>query len=328
MKDAKTIQLAYLDKVRNNRVNTTFVHELAGLLKTSVDSAYRRLRGEKIMTLDEILLISEHYKIPFATKEAQTGNIQFQGSFVNADTFDFAAYLNNVVQQVAYMNKFDGTRLYYLCKDIPLFHHFHFRALAAFKHYFWMKNILHIPEFEQKKFRLSDYPDTFFELGKKALNHYSHLHTIELWNLESINSTIRQVAFYQESNTFYAKEDIVEVYDAIVQTIDKLQVQAGEGFKRLENGEKGGRYEMYFNEIVILENSLMAEWDKGRIAYLVHNVLNVLMTTDPSFCEQMKDYLENLIRKSTLISRVSERERLIFFNQIRRQVEQQKAALA
>ena len=41
-----------------------------------------------------------------------------------------------------------------------------------------------------------------------------------------------------------------------------------------------------------------------------------MMTMNPDFCEEVDDWMENLIKKSVLISGVSEKMRYQFFNKI------------
>ena len=85
-----------------------------------------------------------------------------------------------------------------------------------------------------------------------------------------------------------------------------------------------GNYQMYFNEIVILENSLLSVLNGKKTALLVHNVINVLTTRDIAFCENMYSYIQNLIKKSTLISASSERERNRFFKYLRHKIQNRK----
>ena len=84
--------------------------------------------------------------------------------------------------------------------------------------------------------------------------------------------------------------------------------------------KKMASFQMYFNEIIILENSILAQLDGSKVAFLVHNVMNVLVTRDPRFCDNMSGYIQNLIKKSTLISTVSERERSRFFKHLRHKI--------
>jgi hypothetical protein len=84
---------------------------------------------------------------------------------------------------------------------------------------------------------------------------------------------------------------------------------------------------MYFNEILILEGNILVTLDGTKTAFLIHNVLNFLQTNGVHFCDNMHKHIENLKRKSTLISTVSERERSRFFKYLRQRIETRKQGL-
>jgi hypothetical protein len=304
--------------------------EVALVLKVSTDSAYRRIRGEKTLSLEEAYQLCMLYQLSLDNLlNLQSNAFLFTGKFVQANAFRFEDWLINVMNQVKYMNSFKEKQMFYLAKDIPLFHHFHFREVAAFKHYFWMKSILNAPEFAHKKFRIRDYPDDYFALGKKTLEYYNQIDSVELWNIETLNSTIRQVEYYHDSNFFYNTKEIFEVYEALEKLTYKLEELATAGQKPglSENGNASGSYQMYFNEIIILENAQLAVLNGTKTAFLVHNVLNVMMTRDVGFCDNMYENIQNLIKKSTLISTVSERERSRFFKYLRQKIRKRKQNL-
>jgi hypothetical protein len=310
--------------------HVSLVDELASILDLSTDSAYRRIRGEKPLSLEEIYKLCIHYSLSLDNLlNLKSDAFLFKGSFVNPHVFKYDEYLSNVVQQVKYMNGFKQKSMIYLAKDIPLFHHFLFREIAAFKYYFWMKNILQHPDFATKKFRLDDYPDEYWELSQKALTYYNQLDSEELWNIESINSTLRQIDYYYDSNIFSSNEDIYVLYEAAEKLIAHLEYQATEGYKYSVNDLKNplGKYQMYFNEILILEGNILVTLDGTKTAFLIHNVLNFLLTNDVRFCDNMSAHIQNLKRKSTLISTVSERERSRFFKYLRQRIETKKQSL-
>ena len=51
------------------------------------------------------------------------------------------------------------------------------------------------------------------------------------------------------------------------------------------------------------------------------------MTADKGFCDYTYQHIQNIIRKSTLISDVGEKERSRFFNTVREKINNRKAAL-
>jgi hypothetical protein len=81
---------------------------------------------------------------------------------------------------------------------------------------------------------------------------------------------------------------------------------------------------MYLNELIIGDNSILAVLDGTKAAFIIHTVMNIMMTRDVRFCQNLQDSLENLMRKSTLISTVSERERSRFFKHIRNRIAARK----
>jgi len=308
----------------------SLVDELAQVMDVSTDSAYRRIRGEKPISLEEIYKICVRYGLSLDNLlNLKSDAFMFKGNFVNPHTFKYDEYLSNVMQQMKYMSGFKEKTMTYLAKDIPLFHHFHIREIAAFKYYFWMKNILQHPDFANKKFRLDDYPDEFYDLGIKTLSYFNQFDSEELWNIESINSTLRQIDLLYDSNIFSNSDEIYILYEAAEKLISHLEYQATQGYKfSIDDLKKPlGKYQMYFNEILILEGNILITLDGNKTAFLIHNVLNFMATNDVRFCDNMYEHNQNLKRKSTLISTVSERERSRFFKYLRQRIEKRKQGL-
>ena len=58
------------------------------------------------------------------------------------------------------------------------------------------------------------------------------------------------------------------------------------------------------------------------MAFLGHNVMNLLTTTDELFCNHTHTILKNIIRNSTLISAVAEKVRNAFFLKLIRKIDE------
>lgn len=305
--------------------------EVAKLLNISSDSAYRRMRGEKQITFEEVYILCSNYRISLdQLMNIQTGGYLFQGNIVNQRTYGFDQYLTNIMHTLAYFNSFKTKELYYLCKDMPIFHHFHFRDFAAFKWFFWLKTYMQFPEFAKRKFKFSDYPDELFELDQKVLGLYNQLPSIEIWNIESMSVIFRQIEFYRDAQVFESDEDVYRLYEAIEQTWAHLEKQAALGYKLKYNDAENkpmAEFKMYFNEVLLGDNSLLAVTDGSKAAILTHTTFNYIMTRDVAFSENLYNHLKNQMQRSTLISEVSEKERSRFFRIIRERIAKRKEAL-
>lgn len=309
----------------------SMVDEVAKLLDISTDSAYRRIRGEKTISLDELYTLCFHYKISLdQMMEIQTGAFMFQGNLLNAKTFKFDAYMTNMMHTMAYFNSFKEKKFYLLWKDIPIFHHFHLREIAAFKYYFWMNTLMNLPDFKNKTIKLNEYPDSLFESGQKVLSFYNQIDSYELWNFESVNSTIRQIEYYRDSQMFESDEDVLKIYVALEKLLSHLEKQAQLGYKfRFDDPERKptAKGQMYINEMFLLDNHMMVVLDGVKQVIVPHTATNYMMTRDINFCENFSHFTLNLLQRSTLISEVSEKERTHFFRTFRERISKRKEAL-
>ncbi len=303
----------------------SLVETIAGLLSISTDSAYRRIRGEKPMDLMEAKRICNQFNISLdAIMGLGGGRLIFTSNHSNTPgEFDYKEYLLSATKSMQYFHSFPEKKLYYECKDIPLFFHFHSKELAAFKYFFWQKYLF--GSRETKKFSFDDYPDEMFEIGRRFYHLYATLPSVEFWNAESINSTIRQIDFYSDTGFFKSKDDVALVYTKLKELLSDIEQMSAAGMKKVvlqdEANVEPGRYEMFNNEVMLGGNTILAVIGVSRMVFLNHSVFHYAVTTDLAFGMYIQRYMENLARASTLISKVSEVERTAFFSLMQKAVQ-------
>ncbi len=299
----------------------SFVDEVAGVLDISNDSAYRRIRGEKPISLDEMQKLANHFKISIDQfLHIKSDSFIFSGSLANAGEHVFERWMENILKQLTLINSFKEKHLYYLAKDLPIMNQFMAPELLAFKSFLWRRSILHYENMKGTKFSLREIVPEHIELGKKIEQVYTQIPSTEIWNLESINSTIRQIEFYRESNMFETEDDVKKIYQAVLRVINHLeqQAEAGVKFQYGSTALPGSvTYNMLWNDLVLGDNTVMFEMDGRRITILNHSVINFISTTDERFNAYMFDMLQTLVKRSTQLSKVGEKERYRFFNRIR-----------
>jgi hypothetical protein len=69
----------------------------------------------------------------------------------------------------------------------------------------------------------------------------------------------------------------------------------------------------FYNRVVLGSNTILVNTDDTKTAYLNYNVLDYMVTRDEKFCNQCSEDLNNMMRKATVISQTSEKQRNIFF---------------
>jgi len=306
--------------------HVSMVDEIAGLLDISYDSVYRRIRGEKPVTLNELKLLCGHFHLSLdQVLQLHTDKVLFTDMEANGSVTNFKNYLQGLIIQLQYFNNFKHRQMLYLSKDVPVFYFFYFKELAAFKSFFWSRSILNDPDFDGKNFSLKNFDVTeFFELGQKMLQEFNRIPSTELWNYESINSTIMQIEYYRDAGIFETTEDLNKVVDSCDAMLQHIQKQTEKGCKFLPGiGEAGygAALKIYINEIILGNNNIMVETDDTKIAFINHIVLKYISTTDKKFTEKAFSNFQNLVSRSILISETGERDRNKFFKALRERVQ-------
>ena len=127
--------------------------EVAITLNVSLDSAYRRIRGEKLLDFDEISLLCRGFNISVDEFFClNSGTILFQTGTKASQKDALKQWLEDVYKQLYYINSYPNRHLYHLIKDLPPFHHFFHPVLARFKFFFWTKSILPNVQAQFEKF--------------------------------------------------------------------------------------------------------------------------------------------------------------------------------
>jgi hypothetical protein len=331
--ESASIQVLFFQHLKTSLpAHISMAENVADLLQISIDSAYRRIRGEKPISFDELKTLCTNYNISLDQfVHIQNDSIVFNGKTATSTRFNFEEYLKSVLQNVEYMNSFSKKEMLYLNKDIPIFYYFIYPEMAAFKSFFWMRSILNYPEYAAKSFTIAEnVNEQIKQTGVKLAAAYSQLPSQEIWNIENINSTIRQIEYYKDTRVFANRDDIVTLYECLEKTIDHIQRQAESGYKFSIDGKQVNKhvtYKMYVNEFILGDNSILALLGNTKVAYLNHSVINFAFTKDPSFCDYTWQHFQNIIKKSTLISEVGEKERSRFFNVIKEEIYTRKNAL-
>ncbi len=327
--ESKVLQQNFFDQLKQKLpAHLSLVDEVAELLNISPDSAYRRIRGEKMLAFDEVQKLCTQYNLSIDhLLQLKNDNFIFSGRITNSSDFTFEHWMGMVVQHLENIRRHDPRHLYYLAKEIPFFYYYLLPEIAAFKSFFFMKSILYYDAWKGAKFSISDDYSRYHETWQKISDTYASIPSTEIWSIENITSTLHQVEFYRVTGALKTNEDALVLLDKFSELIAHLEKQAECGVK-LRLGQDPAtskiRYNMFTNEIIMGDNMQLIQLGDTIVTYINHSVLNFVYTTDASFNRYMKATLDNLTHKSTPISETNEKERLLFFNRMRAKVQAAK----
>lgn len=308
--------------------NLSLVFEVSKLLNISQDSAYRRIRCEKELSLEELFLLKKEYNIALDNLGAEDiSKVNFTVSLVDKN-FKVINWLDILYNDTKKIFACRDKEIIYTAKDPPIFHYFHLPEIAAFKIFFWEKTLFQFPEYEEKMFSFDDFQDDVYEKGRKALNMATKIPTIEIWNNHTFKIMLSQIEFYYVSGFFKHKDDLENLMDKMEKWIHHIQKEVELGYLFMYGSEPEGlvnSYRLYTNEVVMNDNHILVRTEYGYKAYLTFNVLSLLQTSNQSFCIELDRYFRGLMTKSNLISHSGAKERNRFFSDQFRALEKLKS---
>ncbi|HCX21330.1 MAG: hypothetical protein CMB80_10640 [Flammeovirgaceae bacterium] len=320
MTDNLNIQSSFLNLVKEKvDPKISFVDELSDLLSVSKDSAYRRLRGETLLTFEEISLISDKYKVSVDgfLNPASNESILFNSQNISPAS-DYKAYLSSIYDHLTLVNRFEKKKMMYLAKDILPMHYYQFPALSWFKSFFWQKTILNQENMSRLSYKPDQIDPEISSRCKVIWSEFMKIPSVEIWSEETIHISLRQIEYYFDIELI-DQESALLIISELADMIDLFREEAQQGKKMHIGAPTSGSlntFQLYYNEVLIGDNTILFEMDEQRIAFIAYNTLSVLSTSDARFCDSIHQHMVNIMKKSTCISQGAEKARNKFFNRI------------
>lgn len=319
------IQQAFVQKLKELApANVSLADEIGELLGVSADSAYRRLRCETAISLDEAVALCNYFKVPFsAFTENLEGLVTFRYTPLSGTEESFYTYLVNMDKMLDRLLMASEKKVIYGAVDIPILHNVGYREIGCFKMFYWMRSLLGVKSLENKKFNPSHISAEMQQVGRSIYQKYNRLPSVEIWTDDLLFTTLKQVEYYWESGLFEKLDDALAVCENIREMVRDVQKKAALGCKQLNvaEEEREQNFQLYFSELLIGNNSIMAYADNLKMVFLSHLTFNHINTADSRYCNETEEWLEKHIQKATLISGSAEKQRMKFFNTLERTID-------
>lgn len=328
----ESVQLHILDSIKQKlKPNISLVDELADLLEISKDSAYRRLRAEKSLDIQEVQILANYYNLSLDNiLNTDSDVLSFQTQVVGSNDFSFDDYLKSHLEKLGMISQMEDKIISYSARDLPIFHYFMYPELAAFKIFFWRMTYLNEKNLRDIHFDLENLPEEVEALLPTAAQIwklYARIPSEELWSIETINIPLRQIRYYHETGIFSKPSQAIKLLDKYKELLSVIQneAQLGRKFVTPENDSGTGEiFNLYYNEVSLGDNSILFKMGDKKMSFLTASIKIFMSTVNESFCNEMELYHDNFKRKSTLLSSSSEKERLKLFSRIKKIIKKYK----
>lgn len=327
------IQQTFLDMVREQLPSgIRLADSLMEDLHISKDAAYRRIRGEVPLTIQESKKLSDKYGISLdEIQSLRKGVVSFEYKSIRSIDFNFDNYIQGIQDGYEFIRRLRDPHLYISVNDTPILQFLNFPRLLNFKFFYWAKSFLKAEEYQSSRFSEKIVSPAVIQKGYAVRDMYNSIPTTEIYSPETIRGMLRQVHYYFEADLFEDDEIALHLLDDLSALCGHLKSQAEEGFKfSFEQGGPGansGVLQMYFNDTYLPDNTYMVKHADGITTWFTHNIMNYITITDPVYNDDTSFMMQQLIRNSTLISQSSEKVRNKFFAELNRTILSFKARI-
>ena len=289
---------------------TTAVETIAELLSIGKDAVYRRLRGDSMLTPEELKILAVQYRISLdEILFEQSDKVFFSFSSFSSPIDHFDTYLKELLNTLNQSKDLPGLHVIYTTAEIPMFYYGLFPELMCFKLYTWGKSVWKLPFLENEKFSLDIFSANTIKLIEK---------------MNRIFMNIKSTEFLLNNGDFEKEEDALMLCDTLTELTDHVSMMAKNGKKIIPNTDtelSKVPFELYHNELVFTNNTILLKSDVGNAVFSTFDSPNFLTTSDKRVVNHMDEWVQGIQYKSEYISIVSEKNRNQFFNHLRRKID-------
>jgi hypothetical protein len=308
------IQKIFFETVKQNLPsNLRLADEVSDVLKVSQDSAYRRIRGEKELTMNELSVLCRHFNLSIDSAiNNQAGNISFRYSPIDMSNMDnYYLYMQHLATLMESIAKAKEKEIIFMAVDIPLPHFTPYMELTLFKIYTWFQSVSKLTVSYEKFCEMLDIP-LLRNIYAKITNAYLRIPSTEIWTNNTIDPIIHLLDYYIDLNCFESRESFVLICTQLLQLIENLEMLAEKEYKGNDSF-----YRMFLSSVAIMNDFMITKRDGVNVTTIKLYTINGMFTSDTTFCSEVEKWMHNSISKSISLSGNATRERFQFFRKLK-----------
>lgn len=300
------------------------VTELSKLLDVSVDSVYRRLRGDTILNPEEISLLARKFEISLDNLIFQREqHLLFSFNAFERQILDFGTYIDQLFQTAQGISRLPEVEMYFAVQDLPIFMLPVFPRLFSFRLYVYGQSYWKFDQLKDSNFHFDLLPEPVMEKAIEVNQIYNSVTSHELWNLGLIDNMLNQIEYLATVDRFENLEQIKILCQDLMDVVTYLKMMAKSGHKFYYHDgpeAKQATFDLYYNEFAGTNDSILISSPDQKVLFTSFGSPDFLSTRNQRFCEHLENWFKTIIARSTSISTHSERKRDWVFRHLEKKI--------
>jgi hypothetical protein len=304
------------------------VESLCLLMSCNKDSMYRRMRGDTVLSPDELALLTKHFNLSLdAILYKESTNVICSFNAFTQQVKEFGDYMQYYLNDMDLIRRLPSGYIWYAASDMPVFSYMYIPEIISFKLYTWGRTTWDLEYLRDRKFSFDLVSPSVIKMSEKVLEYYNSVPATELWSVNIVDNTLSQIEHHVYSGFFKDNNDALFLCDKMGAWAEHMKSMAAHG-KKFSIGNKPienhAELKVFNNEMVNTNNTVLIMSDLGKVVYSAIENPNFIKSTDQKLCNHFESWCKNIMSKSNIISLSAEKERDTFFQKVHRKIDATK----
>ncbi len=306
VKQATQIQIHFFQKIKNEIKDfQSIAGVLSEILNLSMDSAYRRVRGETLLSLSEIMAVCDYFKITFSYNTVDS--TEESANFFYKTLCDTEHSVKNVLkclydlgERLKLISAHQNASTILTMNEIPVFYIFEFKELTLFRMKIWLQE-------------MNDYYDNnindeeLLSIANTIYTNYSKCNLTEIWSHHAVHNLTSTITYYYEVGDLDRKEAHL--------LLDQTKQLMNNRYKNANTAD-GKKYNLYWSELELSNSFMLSIFDEIKISTIKLFSLSSISTYNKNMYDDIFKWISNIKKNAALISGTNRKKRAQFFNYI------------
>ena len=311
MKITNEMQEFFLSKIKEIvSENRSLIDIVAEVLDISYDAAHRRTSLKSKLSLEEAVKLSRHFNMSIdQLYEMGLQNVvAVEKTQIISTQEDLEAYFKASHENLKLILAMQDSEIIYSAKDLPIFYTSSDNVLSRFKMYVWLEllsddqNVLPFENFA---------PSVSLVAAASRLGElYANLKVTEIWDITTINSTLKQIHFYYKS-MLLTEAMALQLCDDLRELVEAIEF-------KVANDEQ---YRLFYNELLLMNNTVLVKTPVIKTLFVPYTILSYYKTSETETLAQVDKHLQRQMRNSKLLSSAGKKEQRMFFNKMYKKID-------
>jgi hypothetical protein len=320
-----TIQMNFFDKIiamYEKKGDAVASFEI--ILNLGKDAVYRRIRNETLLNPDEFVALAKAHNISIDQLiDLKKNDVLFTFNPFSNKVNDVDDYIDTLIDTVQQLKYIHNGHVLYASSEIPVFYQAMVPSLFSFKLYVWARTVWNLPAFQNVPFSFDLISRTVTLKYKEIFELYKTLPSTELWSSGIFENTFSQIEYHLDTNKFKNPQDAIHLLNEIETLCNHMLEMANIGikFEPGSNPDLGSSLKLYHNEMVYTNNTILFISKHLKLIFSTICNPNFIYSRDNKMCDFVDNWFHTVMNKSVLISEINEKERIRFFDRIKRKID-------